>query len=498
MSELPTPPAGLAMVVQATGNPDTPMQRLAGLISKEPSLTTALLKLSNSAAFGVGREIRTVAQAAVLLGTRAIRNIAVSHVVRVATQNVDAGEFELESCWEESRRRATAALVLSLNAGYEYPSEAFTIGLVQDLGTLVLAVRDPSHSRVLRDAQRLPGPQRLAEERRVTGTTHPEVFLDVGRTWGLPQDMIDVVGLHHNDLGVLEDRRAARLLEICRAADALADLVQTNAAQGTVQRATGILAGLASREPLELEAVVDEIAVEMEAASEDMAIQIREQPGFKEVMAGANEALIQINLSYEELTQKLESLLQEKEELTRQLKSSNEALKRLAATDVLTGVANRRAFTGALDQTLRDARASAGFVTFLMLDIDHFKDVNDTYGHQAGDDVLKEVCRRMARTVRAEDLVGRLGGEEFGVLLPECPPEVARTVGERLRECLKEGAIVCRDGTAIPITGSFGGWTVKGPELPGADDILKRADEALYESKEGGRDRVTWAGGAEA
>ena len=110
----------------------------------------------------------------------------------------------------------------------------------------------------------------------------------------------------------------------------------------------------------------------MESMSGDLELSIGAQPSFEELMSNANEALIQINLSYEELTRRLQQLLEEKEELTRQLRSSNAALARLAATDMLTGVANRRAFTEAVDGMLADPDEPQKPISLVMVDIDHF------------------------------------------------------------------------------------------------------------------------------
>ncbi len=185
-NELPTPPAGLAMVIKAAGDADVPMQELASLISKEPSLTTALLSMANSAAYGVGRPVRTVQQCTVLLGTRCIRNIAVSHAVRVATAKVSTGDLDGIKFWEDSLRRATAALVIAKSAGFEDPSEAFTVGLVQDLGVLAAAVKHPEKSGELQKAMSLAGDERTAEERRLFGMSHEEFFVATARRWGLP------------------------------------------------------------------------------------------------------------------------------------------------------------------------------------------------------------------------------------------------------------------------------------------------------------------------
>lgn len=499
-TELPSPPAGLVLIIKAAGDGETSSAELAGLIGREPSMTTVLLRLANSAAYGVGREVRTVQQATVVLGTRSIRNIAVSHAVQASMAGIDLGEFNAMNFWEDSLRRASAAILLAREAGYEDPSEAFTLALVQDLGSVILALRFPEHRGALQQLRGRLGASRIAEERALTGMSHPEAFADAASAWGLPSDMIQVVALHHDLRAEMADRKTQRLLEICRAADVLADVVQTGAVDGAAQRAEAALSRLGGRRRLQLQEAVDTLNVEMQIASRDMEIRIQQQPSYQELMSSANEALIQINLSYEDLTQKLQqtlaekdALLRDKEELASELQRKNKLLQRLAATDMLTGVANRRAFTQALERAIETAQKQGEPLTVIMLDIDHFKRINDTWGHGGGDLVLKELAIRLQRALRPGDMVGRLGGEEFAVVLPNCPPNPAASVAERLRQAIREAAFLLPQGETVPVSASFGVATLFEVEGVSTDELLRRADVALYASKSGGRDRVSWS-----
>ncbi|MEZ4265607.1 MAG: diguanylate cyclase [Myxococcota bacterium] len=499
-TELPSPPAGLVLIIKAAGDGETSSAELAGLIGREPSMTTVLLRLANSAAYGVGREVRTVQQATVVLGTRSIRNIAVSHAVQASMAGIDLGEFDAMNFWEDSLRRASAALFLAREAGYEDPSEAFTVALVQDLGSVIFALRYPEQRAALQAMRGRLGSARVLEERAIAGASHPEVFAETASAWGLPSDMIQVVAHHHDPRAELNDRRTNRLLDICRAADVLADVVQTGAADGAAQRAEAALQRLGGRRQLPLQEAVDSLNIEMQAASRDMQIRIQQQPSYQELMSSANEALIQINLSYEDLTQKLQqtlnekdALLREKEELASELQRKNKLLQRLAATDMLTGVANRRAFTQALERAIETAGKQGEPLTVIMLDIDHFKRINDTWGHGGGDVVLKEMAIRLQRALRPGDMVGRLGGEEFAAVLPNCPPDPGASVSERLRKAIRGTPFVLPQGESINVSASFGGTTYFQADGVSSDELLRRADVALYASKSGGRDRLTWS-----
>jgi diguanylate cyclase (GGDEF)-like protein len=162
-----------------------------------------------------------------------------------------------------------------------------------------------------------------------------------------------------------------------------------------------------------------------------------------------------------------------------------QALAEQASTDPLTGLGNRRAFDEALEREVARHRRTRAPLSLLAVDVDHFKRINDTWGHAAGDDTLAALGELLPRLVRASDTVSRVGGEEFGVLLPDCPAPQARARADALRS---EVWAASRAWTH-PVTVSVGVATV--PDNAGAlDELLVAADMALYAAKESGRDRV--------
>ncbi len=178
---------------------------------------------------------------------------------------------------------------------------------------------------------------------------------------------------------------------------------------------------------------------------------------------------------------------------TKQLKNYQERLKDLATKDPLTGAYNRRA---ALDRAMEEmSRMHRAMSTpphkslgVLMLDIDHFKNVNDTHGHQAGDVILREMVKRIEDALRKHDFFGRYGGEEFIAILPHTPLEGCRILAERLRLKICEEPFLVGD-IELSISASFGLTCATGPETS-FEDLLKLADDGLYQAKADGRNRV--------
>jgi diguanylate cyclase (GGDEF)-like protein len=175
-------------------------------------------------------------------------------------------------------------------------------------------------------------------------------------------------------------------------------------------------------------------------------------------------------------------------QLSFELHEAYERAKDLSRTDELTGLPNRRAFVeqgaGAIELARRHSRP----LSLVMFDIDHFKAINDTHGHAAGDAVLREVASAIWHVARTSDLPGRLGGEEFGVLLPETSGTDGVTVAERLREEIGRRTVTFAEAGITPSC-SFG-VAERGTALPDLDALMRAADQALYQAKADGRNRV--------
>ena len=180
-------------------------------------------------------------------------------------------------------------------------------------------------------------------------------------------------------------------------------------------------------------------------------------------------------------------------ELERSLRAAQQEALRLSLTDALTGTSNRRDLVEHLPSEVERARRYGHPLSVVMCDIDHFKRVNDSFGHPAGDAVLQAFAGMLRGTVRAGvDWVARYGGEEFVIVLPETDLGGAQVVAEKLRAAAA-ALVIPHNGVTIKLTSSFGISTVAAywPDTGVADPLLAQADVCLYQSKQGGRDRVT-------
>ena len=202
------------------------------------------------------------------------------------------------------------------------------------------------------------------------------------------------------------------------------------------------------------------------------------------------ESLAAENIKLEATRRQLEEKNSELEAAQRELENNNRLLERLSALDTLTGIANRRRFDDVLRQEWKRAARHGNCLSLLFCDIDHFKQFNDTYGHQLGDEVLRLAAQAMSSVSRSDELFARYGGEEFALVAIDCSPTDLFVTGERLRKAVEELRVPSESGP-LAVTVSAGAAVLD--QLFDRDAgvrLIKLADEALYGAKEAGRNQV--------
>jgi diguanylate cyclase (GGDEF)-like protein len=423
------------------------------------------------------------------MGVRALRNLVLCLAVRQFSPRTGSA-FSLEQFWECSLRRAVAAKLLAKHIGLAREEEFFTMGLCQDLGVLVLVGVSEQLAESLSRASNLPAQERLAVERR-EADGHDEVGAQLFSHWEFPQDLIVPVRFHHDpDSAPPSYRLEARIL---LGAELLADLLGLEKKQPILREAMKWLEERLGLDGVVLNAIVDEVGATVTKAASMLEIKVGHQPDYREIAEAASHGLLALNMSYEELAAELEQSLQEQQKLADQLQQRNRELQALALNDKLTGLLNRRAFDEALDREIARSQRLNKALSLILIDVDHFKRINDVCGHLAGDRVLQELAQLLRREVRGVDVPARYGGEEFAVIMPHTPAAGAFSAAERIRKAV-EAMRVEFEGQRLRAKVSIGVASVReaGPSST-AVELFRAADEALYEAKETGRNRCVQA-----
>jgi diguanylate cyclase (GGDEF)-like protein len=208
--------------------------------------------------------------------------------------------------------------------------------------------------------------------------------------------------------------------------------------------------------------------------------------GMEAVKKGAQDYLVKGEIDARILNRALHYAI-ERHKLEAELKRVNEQLFRQATTDVLTGVYNRLKFNEVLGAEIKRVMRHFSPLSLIMLDIDHFKGINDTFGHSTGDRVLQQMAQLLKDNLRKYESLARWGGEEFMILVPDDDLEQASQLAERLRGIIEQSTF----SAASPVTGSFGVTQLREDDT--IDSFINRADDALYRAKKRGRNRVETA-----
>ena len=183
--------------------------------------------------------------------------------------------------------------------------------------------------------------------------------------------------------------------------------------------------------------------------------------------------------------------------LSRQLKAAGEKLRHIAITDEMTGLKNRRYLMDRLRVELKHLQRTSRPLACIMFDLDHFKRINDTYGHEVGDRILQEVATAASHQCRESDILSRFGGEEFVIVLPDTTLDGAKVIAERLRQAVASCRVTLTEGEILLVTASFGLTWIKECQQDvdaAATSLLKRVDDALYVAKSQGRNQIEYSG----
>lgn len=464
-------------IVQEAVRDGVGIEELARLAQGDPAFAVRVLNLVNSPALARSKPVRDISQAASLLGARGLRNIALSLAVGEMVPAAEEGTLLLV----QSLRRAIAAMVLAEALAHPEPQVCFTVGLLLDVGVLVRARTDLAAAL---EVSRLPAEHRVLHEQIRFGEAHPLVGERIATEYKLPDDMTAAIRGHHD-----EAIPEAKLAKIAWLAERVAGVFETGAVGQAREQvcSIGVDVGVPAAR---MDALFRELPGRVEHLATTFERDVGPQPDLHQLRDDANARLVEMNRQYEETVATLRRVLEEKDALAKQLEELNLVLATQAATDALTGLPNRRALEQVLARDLARAERSGDPLSVVLLDVDHFKRFNDTYGHLIGDQVLRHMSGIVQRSLREGDFVARYGGEEFCLVLPRAPQEGALLAARRVRMAIERNRLKC-DAGELSVTASFGVTTY----LPGAavrqhEQLFREADEALYAAKGQGRNCV--------
>jgi diguanylate cyclase (GGDEF)-like protein len=480
---LPTLPAVALEVLRLTQDENTTIEDLAQCLARDPVLSAKLLRISNSSLFGQGQEISTLQRATVVLGTKTVMLMSLSFSLAHALPKTGrAAGFDLLEYWRRSLVRSVAAKVFARVLGSRRGDEAFLCALFGHLGRLVLARALPEiYAPVVTACGGWPT---SAEEQERLGFTSTEACAALLSSWQMPAHLSQaVLGVERELAGdaSAEVRELVRILRLASLAEAVLCDAHKGQALCALREMLRTDVGLADGEVDALLVSLESVIVE---TGKMLSLELPAGVSHEGILEQARQQMVQVGvgaaLDLEQARRANAELVQETRRLATQ-----------ARTDALTGLPNRAAFEeylGAKIELRMQERQPLG-LGLILLDLDHFKHLNDSYGHPAGDEVLRMVARAMQRATRKSDFAARLGGEEFALVLTNVSPHSLRAVAERVRLAIA-GEGVSFEGQMLSVTASLGGACITDfSSLEDGPALVKLADHYLYRAKQAGRNR---------
>ena len=492
-SQLPTLPAVAIKLLDASRNPQADIRVISNLIKSDPAIAAKILKAANSTYFGFSTKLTSIDRAVPLLGANVVTSLALSFSVVEAAMTRGPMAPLYSAYWLQSIVQGAAAETIGGHCESGLACEFFLAGLLMDIGRLAMLKTIPDAYRPVLEPAVQTAPLAVLEQ-QVFAFDHAQIGAELMRHWSLPESLRIATKLQHASLDEIKqhaqqpDFSLIRAIAVAAAAGEYFCTQHKGQALARLRELTTEFYGLSEEK---LQDLLQSVKLRIDQTGDLFSVNTNDISDPSDLMAQASEQLAQIAMQAHATSAHAVAKQKEAEEVSRELQVENEQLRQRSLHDPLTRVYNRQFLDDALNREVQRCCRTAAPLGLIFIDIDKFKLLNDNYGHQFGDLVLKRIAACMQEVMRTSDVVARYGGEEFCIMIHEPTEKGLEKVAERLRARIQDEDIRFGD-QRVPVTASFGAaMTVpRRDEFALATKLIAAADEAMYEAKRGGRNCV--------
>ena len=485
VKDLPSMPAVALQVLRVAQDENSGAEDLAAVVSLDPVLAARILKAANSALFCASGEVTTLRRACSRMGFRTVKLMALSLSLVDSFERPALGRFDYDEFWKRSVVRGVSARLLAEAGARSLADEAFMIGLLSHIGQLLLACCLPDKYEAVLVACKDGWPSQDLEKREL-GFASIELGAALLHSWKLPSLIYEAM-LQSRDLpesdddSTLPNRKLARVLHLASLCE---EFTSGPAKSKTLSELHRLAGKMFSLDKPKIEELLGQLEQRTTEIAESLSIDVEGGLQITSILREAQEEVLQETLAL------LHSAVAT-ERRASELEREKSHLLVKAQTDPLTGLANRSTFDEYLEGCLGSGQNRLP-VGLLMIDVDHFKSVNDQYGHPVGDDVLRTVGRVIQEVTRQSDLAARYGGEEFSIIMARTPMEALKKVAERVRVQIESQKFEAASGSFNVSVSIGGAHTDLIDEIPRPQTLIETADQHLYAAKRAGRNRCTF------
>ncbi len=464
---LPSLPAVAVKIIDLANDPEADINIACQYISLDPALAAKILKAANSPLYKSRRSVTNVRQAVSILGTHSVIVIALSFSLAnslIKHPGQYPSVFDNNKFWRHSIASALACRALGEKVGLNIPDDLLLAGLLQEIGIIAFNAMMPDEYEAIYTSA-TDHDTLLRIERETLGTGHDEIGYALLKQWHIPDYIAMACAASHSQPP--PSGNDANLHACVAVSRYMADYFLDSGDSGKVFALTKAAETWLNLDGHALKDVIDSMAAGLSSVEDLFEITIHHPSEISGILSEAKDLLtIQILSRVRELEEK-------------------------SQRDSLTGARNRGYFDETLKRELSLSNQHTLPLTIAMIDLDHFKNINDTYGHLVGDAILVAVVSAIYGQIRQDDTLSRYGGEEFAIILPGTPLDSAKKLMARLKDSIAAISHKLENNQSVTVTASIGIASLDGSkyfEYPA--NLIKAADLALYAAKKLGRNQI--------
>jgi diguanylate cyclase (GGDEF)-like protein len=480
--DFPSPSRVASEVIALARDPNIEIAKVAQAVSRDPAMTAKLLRIANSAFYAQRRPSQNIRQAFVIIGLNAALTLALSFSLVSTLRACKPNGIDYRRFWRRTLLAATASRAFGEIACKGQDEDLFLAGLLQDVA--ILAIDRAVSGFYSKLPQGATHTQQIAyEKERIEGKDHATYGAQLLKSWNLPEKLWQAVASSHSPEHIDSRSDAGRFARCVALGSELAEATLAADRPAALLAVATLARNTLALKDEQFARVVTRVLNLIPETEELYETSIIEPEDAEALLAQAREMLTVHSLH---TLQEVHAL----QETANVLLSRTEELEDASRRDSLTGMLNRTWTDRQLEREFTQAVMFGRPFTIAFADIDHFKSLNERYGHRVGDRVLRACAQSLQANIRGSDLIGRYGGEEFLILLPGTDKEVARKICWRLLAAMREIKYDA-NGTAVTTTISIGAATLtQQHRFATASDMVEAADHALYAAKLRGRNCV--------